>query len=121
MVPPLILFLAKHPLVDKFDLSSMVRVNSGAAPLGKELETAMLKRLPQVERIRQGEENRKCLDNLFLVKSICLDFLALCRDQAIHFIVSTLWPVVFFFQIFPRKDILVTRTGANLNEGHSRR
>lgn len=91
MVPPLILFLAKHPLVDKFDLSSMVRVNSGAAPLGKELETAMLKRLPQVERIRQGEENRKCLDNLFLVKSICLDFFALCRDQAIHFIVSTLW------------------------------
>ena len=54
LVPPLILFLAKHPLVDKFDLSSMVRVNSGAAPLGKELETAMLKRLPQVERIGQG-------------------------------------------------------------------
>lgn len=61
MVPPLILFLAKHPLVDKYDLSSMVRVNSGAAPLGKELETAMLKRLPQVERIRQGEERHKCL------------------------------------------------------------
>ncbi|KAL9952230.1 hypothetical protein ACROYT_G039452 [Oculina patagonica] len=54
LVPPLILFLAKHPLVDKFDLSSLMRVNSGAAPLGKELETAMLNRLTQVERIRQG-------------------------------------------------------------------
>ncbi|RMX50070.1 hypothetical protein pdam_00002888 [Pocillopora damicornis] len=54
LVPPLILFLAKHPLVDKFDLSSLERVNSGAAPLGKELETAMLKRLTQVKRIRQG-------------------------------------------------------------------
>ena len=29
--------------------------------------------------------------------------------------------VFFFFQIFPRKDTLVTRTGVNLNEGHSRR
>jgi len=54
LVPPLVLFLAKHPLVDKFDLSSVVRVNSGAAPLSKELETAMLKRLPQVLKIRQG-------------------------------------------------------------------
>ena len=54
IVPPLVLFLAKHPLVDKFDLSKMIRVASGAAPLGKELETAMLKRLPQVQLLRQG-------------------------------------------------------------------
>jgi len=74
LVPPLVLFLAKHPLVDKFDLSNVVRVNSGAAPLGKELETAMLKRLPQVERIRQGEEHHKCFDNLVKVKSICFNF-----------------------------------------------
>lgn len=54
IVPPLVLFLAKHPLVEKFDLSSMVRVSSGTAPLGKELEIAMLKRLPKVQRLQQG-------------------------------------------------------------------
>lgn len=54
IVPPLVLFLAKHPLVDKYDLSRMVRVACGAAPLSKELEEAMLKRLPHVQQIRQG-------------------------------------------------------------------
>lgn len=54
IVPPLVLFLAKHPLVDKFDLSSVVRVSSGAAPLSKELETALVTRLPQVLKLRQG-------------------------------------------------------------------
>jgi acyl-CoA synthetase (AMP-forming)/AMP-acid ligase II len=36
-VPPIILALAKHPLVDQFDLSSLKQVFSGAAPLGAEL------------------------------------------------------------------------------------
>ena len=48
IVPPLVLFLAKHPLVDSFDLSSLVEVTSGAAPLGKEMEDAMRKRLPNI-------------------------------------------------------------------------
>ena len=48
IVPPLVLFLAKHPLVDKFDLSSLVEVTSGAAPLGKEMEDAVRKRFPKV-------------------------------------------------------------------------
>ena len=61
IVPPLVLFLAKHPLVDKFDLSSMGRVSSGAAPLGKELEIAMLKRLPKVQRLQQGTWSSKKL------------------------------------------------------------
>src|SRR6266540_3407791 len=33
LVPPIILALAKHPLVDKYDLSSLETVLSGAAPL----------------------------------------------------------------------------------------
>ncbi|MEM7435888.1 MAG: 4-coumarate--CoA ligase family protein [Myxococcota bacterium] len=37
VVPPVVLALAKHPLVDKFDLSSLDQVFSGAAPLGVEL------------------------------------------------------------------------------------
>nr|AMW91731.1 CoA ligase-like protein 5 [Scutellaria baicalensis] len=47
VVPPLVLALAKNPMVDNFDLSSIRMVLSGAAPLGKELEGALLSRLPQ--------------------------------------------------------------------------
>ena len=36
LVPPIVLALAKHPLVDDYDLSNLKLVNSGAAPLGKE-------------------------------------------------------------------------------------
>lgn len=47
VVPPLVLALAKNPVVDKYDLSSIRMVLSGAAPLGKELEEALRTRLPQ--------------------------------------------------------------------------
>lgn len=36
-VPPIVLALAKHPLVEQYDLSSLRQVFSGAAPLGAEL------------------------------------------------------------------------------------
>ncbi|MDH3706816.1 MAG: AMP-binding protein, partial [Acidimicrobiia bacterium] len=36
-VPPMVLALAKHPLIDQFDLTSLRQVFSGAAPLGAEL------------------------------------------------------------------------------------
>jgi acyl-CoA synthetase (AMP-forming)/AMP-acid ligase II len=45
LVPPIVLGLAKHPLVDKFDLSSLRMIVSGAAPLGSELEGAVRQRL----------------------------------------------------------------------------
>lgn len=45
LVPPIILALAKHPLVDKYDLSKLRAILSAAAPLGKELETACAARL----------------------------------------------------------------------------
>jgi acyl-CoA synthetase (AMP-forming)/AMP-acid ligase II len=44
VVPPIVLALAKHPLVDKFDLS-LRWVFSGAAPLGLDLSQACAKRL----------------------------------------------------------------------------
>ncbi|KAK7272179.1 hypothetical protein RJT34_28617 [Clitoria ternatea] len=46
VVPPIILALAKHGLVDKYDLSSLKRIGSGAAPLGKELMQECAKRFP---------------------------------------------------------------------------
>jgi len=45
VVPPIVLAMAKHPLVDEYDLSSLEYVNSGAAPLSAELEVACGKRL----------------------------------------------------------------------------
>ncbi|XP_022719877.1 4-coumarate--CoA ligase 2-like [Durio zibethinus] len=47
VVPPLVLALAKNPMVAQFDLSSIRAVLSGAAPLGKELEGALRGRVPQ--------------------------------------------------------------------------
>jgi len=52
VVPPIALGLAKHPVVDQFDLSSLELILSGAAPLGPELEKACEQRLGS--RVRQG-------------------------------------------------------------------
>jgi acyl-CoA synthetase (AMP-forming)/AMP-acid ligase II len=52
LVPPIVLGLAKHPLVDQYDLSSLRIVFSGAAPLGAELAGAAAKRLGV--RVLQG-------------------------------------------------------------------
>ncbi|KAJ4328934.1 hypothetical protein N0V84_000503 [Fusarium piperis] len=36
-VPPILVYLSKHPLVKKYDLSSVERIHSGAAPLSREV------------------------------------------------------------------------------------
>ncbi|MFK7989733.1 MAG: AMP-binding protein [Sandaracinaceae bacterium] len=45
LVPPIVLGLAKHPIVDKYDMSSVRQIFSGAAPLGGEIAEAAAKRL----------------------------------------------------------------------------
>jgi acyl-coenzyme A synthetase/AMP-(fatty) acid ligase len=45
LVPPVLLLIAKHPSIDKYDLSSLRMCNSGAAPLTKELVGQVNKRL----------------------------------------------------------------------------
>lgn len=45
VVPPIVLALAKHPLVGQYDLSKLNLVMSGAAPLGKDVAAACAKRL----------------------------------------------------------------------------
>jgi acyl-CoA synthetase (AMP-forming)/AMP-acid ligase II len=51
VVPPIVLALVNHPLVDQFDLSSLEFVNSGAAPLSAELQLQCAERLGcQVEQ-----------------------------------------------------------------------
>jgi acyl-CoA synthetase (AMP-forming)/AMP-acid ligase II len=44
-VPPVMLALARHPLVDRYDLSSLRRVFCTAAPLGADVEQAVADRL----------------------------------------------------------------------------
>jgi acyl-CoA synthetase (AMP-forming)/AMP-acid ligase II len=45
LVPPIVLALAKSPLVERYDLSSLQLVNSGAAPLSAELAQAAAARV----------------------------------------------------------------------------
>ncbi len=45
VVPPVVLLLAKHPIVENYDLSSLRMMSSGAAPLTKELVDAVYRRL----------------------------------------------------------------------------
>jgi acyl-CoA synthetase (AMP-forming)/AMP-acid ligase II len=45
VAPPLLVFLAKHPLVAQYDLSSLRLLFSGAAPVGDQVEQAVRARL----------------------------------------------------------------------------
>jgi len=45
VVPPILIALAKHPLVAKYDLSSLDCLMSGAAPLGADIQVAVSERL----------------------------------------------------------------------------
>lgn len=45
LVPPIVVALAKHPSVDKYDLSALRGINSGAAPLGASIARACAERL----------------------------------------------------------------------------
>lgn len=52
VAPPVVLLLSKHPIVEKYDLSSLRMLNSGAAPLTKELVDAVWNR--KKLKIKQG-------------------------------------------------------------------
>lgn len=52
LVPPIVLALAKHPLVDKYNLSHLNVVLCGAAPLSEELSAECAKRLNCI--VKQG-------------------------------------------------------------------
>jgi len=45
LVPPILLGLAKHPVVDQYDLSSLNMIISAAAPLSKDTEHAVKERI----------------------------------------------------------------------------
>lgn len=45
VVPPVVVLLGKHPIISKYDLSTIRMMNSGAAPLTKDLVDAVYNRL----------------------------------------------------------------------------
>jgi acyl-CoA synthetase (AMP-forming)/AMP-acid ligase II len=53
IVPPIVLALAKHPLVAKFDLSSVKMIYSAAAPLAGSIQTEILAKFPWL-KIKQA-------------------------------------------------------------------
>lgn len=52
LVPPIILALAKHPIVDNYDLSSLCYINSGAAPMSEPVANGCAARLNCI--VKQG-------------------------------------------------------------------
>ncbi|KAJ6013531.1 hypothetical protein N7540_008122 [Penicillium herquei] len=55
LVPPIVVLLAKHPIVKNYDLSSILSIGSGAAPLGREVCVEAEKLWPPgVVNIKQG-------------------------------------------------------------------
>jgi acyl-CoA synthetase (AMP-forming)/AMP-acid ligase II len=57
--PPILLQLAKNPLVDSFDLSSLEIILSGAAPLGADIEAVVRRRVGC--QVKQGYGLTECV------------------------------------------------------------
>uniref|UniRef100_A0A2S2NIC6 Luciferin 4-monooxygenase n=1 Tax=Schizaphis graminum TaxID=13262 RepID=A0A2S2NIC6_SCHGA len=52
VVPPLMIFLAKHPLVDKYNLSCLKVIYSGAAPLSLNIENEVINRIGKGKQLK---------------------------------------------------------------------
>ncbi|GMT16882.1 hypothetical protein PFISCL1PPCAC_8179 [Pristionchus fissidentatus] len=59
-VPPILIFLAKHPMVADFDVSSIEFVLSGAAPAGKDICEEFLSRHKTIRYLTQGYGMTEC-------------------------------------------------------------
>lgn len=60
LVPPIVILLAKHPVVSNYDLSSLRWISSGAAPLSAEVERQILDRLNVKTRQTWGGTEQTC-------------------------------------------------------------
>ncbi|KAE9553562.1 hypothetical protein FO519_003255, partial [Halicephalobus sp. NKZ332] len=54
LVPPILVVLAKHPAISKYNLSSLEFIISGAAPAGKDICDEVQKKHPNLKYIVQG-------------------------------------------------------------------
>jgi len=65
IVPPICLAMAKHPIIDNYDLSSLEVVMSGAAPLGGDVQKAMQDRLGTLVKQAWGMTELSPAGNIF--------------------------------------------------------
>ncbi|KAJ3327213.1 hypothetical protein HDU93_002089 [Gonapodya sp. JEL0774] len=65
VVPPIANVIAKHPIVDKFDLSALETIGCGAAPLGGEVEDMLAKRFNVVVQQGYGCTEGTCAATLY--------------------------------------------------------
>lgn len=70
VVPPIVLAITKCPTIDQYDISSIRKVLSGAAPMSKDLEEAFRSLLPKDAVIGQGYG----MTEAGPVLSMCLSF-----------------------------------------------
>jgi 4-coumarate--CoA ligase len=64
LVPPIAVLLAKHPAVEKYDLSSVESIGCGAAPLGRDVSEQVEKRLGSRLNMKQGWGMTECTCSL---------------------------------------------------------
>ncbi|KAF2269833.1 4-coumarate-CoA ligase-like protein [Lojkania enalia] len=77
LVPPVVVAMAKHPASRKFDLSSVERVGSGAAPLGREVCVELEKLWPDGRvNVKQGwgMTELTCAATIFPPTALSLSF-----------------------------------------------
>lgn len=55
-MPPILVFLAKHPMVDQFDLSCVHTFVIRSAPISKELSVETMKRHKNLKYLLQGKQ-----------------------------------------------------------------
>ena len=79
LVPPILVALAKHPAVKKYDLSSVEIVGSGAAPLGREVsEEVETLWEPGKINVKQGWGMTEYVLCLSLCMRVYVDFVSSC-------------------------------------------
>lgn len=61
LVPPVMVLLSRHPILDQFDLNSVTQIGCGAAPLSKEIEAKVIGIFKNVDYIAQGFGMTECL------------------------------------------------------------
>ncbi|KIW54143.1 hypothetical protein PV05_06525 [Exophiala xenobiotica] len=64
LVPPIAVLLAKHPAVEKYDLSSVENIGCGAAPLGRDVCLQVERRLGNGLNLKQGWGMTECTCSL---------------------------------------------------------
>lgn len=75
VVPPLMVFLAKNNLVDKYDLSSLNVIICGAAPLSKDIQIEVSKRISkgntQLKVLQGYGMTELCVVSTFYTQNTC--------------------------------------------------